>query len=132
MDYITLICEALTAGALVSLQSTASQIVKDSYKGLKKLILGKVHDKTKVENVLIEHEKKPSLMKTKLNETLNNADIDESEEIIQMANKILALTNSHQSNSDKFNIELNNSNGIAIGDNLKVTMNFNKKETKRR
>jgi len=59
MEPVTVIAGALVAGAAAGLKSTAEQAVKDSYAGLKRLILDRCGHKADVAQAVAVMESKP-------------------------------------------------------------------------
>ncbi|SRR6266567_2038438 len=125
MDPVTLILTALTAGAVAGIKDTAGASIKDAYNGLKALIQYKFAGKPAAELALVEHEKKPDVWKTPLEEELKEAGIDQDQEIIAAAQKLMTLVQPQQAAMGKYNVQIvGNVQGYAQGDYQRVTMNF--------
>ena len=125
MDPITLILTALVSGATASVKDTASQLVKDTYNGLKTLIHNKLAGKPTAEIALAEYEKKPDVWKAPLAEGLKEADIVQDKAIIEAAQKLMTLIQPQQAAQGKYNVQITgNVEGFVQGDYAKVKMTF--------
>lgn len=129
MEPITLILTALVTGATAGVSATATEAVKDTYQGLKKLIKRKFEKKkeSEVEKALAKYEENPQLYENLLKEALVKTDADKDEEIVQAAQKLMTLVNPQQAAQGKFNVQITGGNvqGFIQGDNANVKMNFN-------
>ena len=85
MDPITLILTALGAGA----QSVVSDVIKDTYTGLKTLIQRKFAGKASAEVALTEHETDPQTWQAPLKKALIQEHLDQDTEILQAAQALL-------------------------------------------
>lgn len=125
MDPITLILTALTVGASDSVKDTATQVVKDSYNGLKALIKNKFTGRPAAETALAEHEKRPDVWKVPLEEELKETGIDQDQEIIAAAQRLMTLIQPQQAAKGKYNTQITgNIQGYIQGDYQQVIMNF--------
>jgi ABC-type dipeptide/oligopeptide/nickel transport system ATPase component len=125
IEPISLIIEALITGA----KAVASSSVQDAYKGLKSLIQGKFAGKQKAEMVLAEHEKAPEVWKEPLKSVLLETAADKDEEILQLAQKLMAMANPQQAAIGKYNLQISGGKvqGVVIGDQGQVTLTFSDK-----
>ena len=125
MDALSLILAALATGAAASVKDTASELVKDSYSGLKALIQRKFASKSKAERVLIEYEEDPETYEKPLKKALIEEHIDQEGEIIAAARNLMTLAQPQQAAMGKYNVQIvGNVQGYAQGDYQQVTMNF--------
>jgi len=130
MDPITLILNALGAGALAGGQSIASDAIKDAYAGLKTRLQQKFAGKPKDEIALIEYETDPTICEAPLKKALKQAQVDQDEEIIDIAQRMMILVRPQQVASGKYNVQITgNVQGLAHGHNQQVTMNFGNSQT---
>lgn len=128
MDPITLLLTALTAGATFVGKETVSAAIEDAYHGLKARILRKLANKPDAESVLAKHEEKPEVWEAPLKDALTEAAVDQDEEIIKAAQKLMALVNPQQAAMGKYNVQIaGNIQGFVQGDNAQVTMTFGDK-----
>jgi hypothetical protein len=117
MDPVTLILTALAAGAAASAKDTASEAIKDAYSGLKGLILRKFAGKSAAEVALVQHEKKPHIWKSPLEEEIKETRLDQDEEIILAAQRLMTLVQPQQAAMGKYNVQVTgNVQGINQGD----------------
>ncbi|SRR5258708_24413539 len=125
MDTITFILTALTAGAAAGAKDTASVAVKDAYSGLKELIQRRFAGNPIAEMALTEHEKKPDIWRTPLEEGIKETRIDQDKEVIEAAQRLMFLIQPQQAAMGKYNLQITgNVQGFAQGDYQQVTMNF--------
>jgi hypothetical protein len=125
MNPIDLILAALATGALTSIQATASEAIKDSYKGLKRLILQRFAANTDAAATLTKYEKQPEVWKAPLENELRQAGADQDETIVKAAQHLMILVYPQQAITGKFSVQITgNIQGYAQGDNQNVTMNF--------
>jgi hypothetical protein len=74
---------------------------------------------------LMEHEKKPDVWKAPLKEGLEETGVDQDQEVIAAAQKLMTLVQPQQASMGKYNIQITgNIQGYAQGDYQQVTMNF--------
>jgi hypothetical protein len=132
MDPVAIILTALTTGAAAAGQAVASDAIKDSYTGLKALIQRKFADKPKAELVLTEYESEPETWETPLKKALVEAHVEQEQEILEAAHRVLNLVQSQQTALSKISLQITgNVQGIAQGDHQQVTMNFDHKPKKK-
>jgi hypothetical protein len=124
MDPISLILSALVAGAAASVQSTTSDAVKDAYVGLKTLIRRKFAGKTNAEAMLAEHEDDPETYTLPLKKALLQEHVDEDEEIIKEAQRLMTLVQPQQAAIGKFNVQITHAQGVIQGDHAQQTNYF--------
>ena len=127
MDQVSFILAALASGATVGLKDSASMALKDSYNGLKTLIQHKFAGKSKSETALSLYVDDPLTYEKLLREALEEVRIEQDQEIIEAAQRLLALTQPQQNSTGKYNIQITgNVQGFAHGgDYQRVDMHFN-------
>jgi hypothetical protein len=108
---------ALSAGLAVGTTETTSNAIKDSYQALKKRLLERTR-KEDVQSALTELERKPS-----------SIDGDAEKELLSLANELLRKIETSGQWS-KYNISIQNTQGVIIGDNAQVQQLFNSSEHK--
>lgn len=122
---ITLILTALTTGAAASVKETASAAVKDTYSGLKSLLQRRFEGKPKAQAALENHEEDPENYEKPLAKVLADAYIDQDQEILDVAQHLMALIHPQQVGMGKYNIQITgNVQGYAQGDHQQVNMHF--------
>jgi hypothetical protein len=125
MDTITLILTALMVGAAATTKEKASIVAQDAYYGLKALIRRKFEGKTAAVIALIEYEKEPEIWKAPLEKELKETGSGEDQEIIAVAQKLLALIQPEQAAMGKYNVKITgNVQSIVMGDKQQVTTSF--------
>lgn len=120
MDPITLLLAALAAGAAAATKDMASQALKDSYAGLKGLILKRFAGRQAAETALAEYEKDEETWKLPLQKSLTEVGADRDEAILQRAQDLLKQINPQQASQGKYNINIGEAKGNAFGDNAQV------------
>jgi hypothetical protein len=110
MEPEMLIIAALAAGVT----ETGKLAVKDAYESLKSLILKRFADKnvSEGEMVMERHQEKPGTWEEPLKELLVEAEVTKSNEIIEAAQKLMAIAKPQQTQMGKFNIQGQN---VTIG-----------------
>jgi len=106
MDTLTLVITALTTGSAASVRDTASEALKDAYTGLRTLILQKFAGKAAAEIALAQHEVKPDVWRTPLEEELREAEISRDENIIKAAQWVMTLIQPQQAVQGKFDVQI--------------------------
>jgi len=106
MDTVTLVITALSTGSAASVKDTASESLKDAYVGLKALIQQKFAGKAPAEIALAQHEAKPDVWRTPLEEELREAEIFRDENIIKAAQWIMTLIQPQQAVHGKFDVQV--------------------------
>ena len=125
MDPLTLILTALTTGAAAGSQALASDAIKDAYAGLKRLIQRKFADKSSAELALNEYVTDPKTWEGPLRKALIQMQVDQDENIIETAQKVMTLIQPQQAAMGKYNVQITgNVQGYAQGDYQQVIMNF--------
>jgi hypothetical protein len=126
MDQVSLILTALASGATAGLKDSTSIALKDSYNGLKTLIQHKFTGKSKSETALSLYVDDPLTNEKPLREALEEVQVEQDQEIIEAAQRLLALTQPQQTSTGKYNIQITgNVQGYAQGDYQRVDMHFN-------
>lgn len=124
MEPTALIVSALVAGAATALKETASQAVKDAYTGLRALIQKHFAGKLEAEMALAQHEKKPEVWEAPLKDALAETGTDKDEAILQAAEKLLKLVQPQQVGTGKYSVQIDEAQGVVIGDQAHVEMTF--------
>jgi len=106
MDTVTLVITALSTGSAASVKDTASESLKDAYAGLKALIQQKFAGKASAEIALAQHEAKPDIWRTPLEEELRGAEIFRDENIIKAAQWVMTLIQPQQAVHGKFDVQV--------------------------
>lgn len=131
MEPITVLSCALLAGAAVGVEATAEQAIKDSYEGLKTMLIyawkkkTDSSDESNEANYLLESfEKDPEVFEAPLVKKISE-NVDLTDEIILKAQELLRLTDSEGYSSGKYNINISDAKGVQVGDNNVQHNTFN-------
>jgi hypothetical protein len=103
-DAVTVITQALAAGAAAGFKDTAAKAVKDTYAGLRKLITERYQD---VDVSAVEKRPDSEHKRASLAEDLQQAGADRDAELLEAARQVLATVNTHAADT-----------GLAIGVDL--------------
>ncbi len=103
MDPVTVIVTALSAGAGVA---AATEAVKDSYAGLKALVLRRIKDSPAGEVALVEHAKDPQTWSAPLVKTLAASGADQDQDVIAAAQRLLQLADPAGANAGRYAINI--------------------------
>ena len=129
MDAVSLILTALSAGVAAGGQSVVSEAIKDAYNELKTLIERKVIGKPSTELAFTEFETDPETWKAPLKKGLLNIQVDQDNDIIEAAQKLMAQVDPKQAAAGRYNVQVTgNVQGLAQGDYQQVTINFGDKQ----
>jgi hypothetical protein len=124
MDPVSIILAALTSGASAAAKDTASQAIKDTYAGLKKLVLKRFEKKPQAAMALEEYEKDEDTWKKPLQKALVEVEADKDEVIVRQSQQVLKLVSPRQAAQGKFNVQIGEGKGIIIGDYAQVEQHF--------
>jgi hypothetical protein len=124
MDPISLIVAALAAGASAAVKDTAGQAVKDAYSGLKALVKRKLGSSQMAQEVIERHEQAPEVWEKPLEDELGRAGLADDEEVIRLAQELLAKQDPGGAAAGKYNVTISGGKGITVGDHAHVEMTF--------
>ncbi|MTJ48803.1 hypothetical protein [Dolichospermum sp. UHCC 0259] len=115
MEPISLILTALIAGATAATKDTASEAVKDAYKGLKALIKKKFAEQGKDDpsTIIEKFEKKPEVTKPLLEDELKEAGLEKDEEILKAAEAVMTKKDPEGASTGKY--DLRGAKAVQIG-----------------
>lgn len=116
MDPVSLIVAALAAGAVAGTQNTATEVIKDAYSGLKALVGSRLRGHPAGEVALEQHSVKPEQWGEALEAELVEARADQDPAVIEAALRLMGLVDPAGSESEKYRVDLRNSQGIQFGD----------------
>lgn len=116
MDVISVIVAALTAGAAVGVKDTASSAVKDAYARLRTLAVRRLGRSPRGELVLTGHAEDPQTWEKPLTTELAAANAATDHELIAAAQALLGLVDEIGSQSGKYRVRVEDSQGVYIGD----------------
>ncbi|MGF1508392.1 MAG: hypothetical protein ACFB9M_02695 [Myxococcota bacterium] len=115
MDPVSVIVSAVVAGAAAALESTADNVIKDAYEGLKGLIKKKF---SKVDVEQIETAPESPARKALLQEEVKQVAMAEDAEVVEAAKALLEkLNTSNQEALQKIGLDLQD---FEAGGNLRV------------
>ncbi len=129
MEPVSLIVGALTAGAAMAAQQVGKTAVKDSYEGLKKLIVNRFQkEKNNTGEMAVEQfEAKPEIWEAPLKDALVETNANQDDAIIKAAQDLMALIEPKQAAMGKFNVQAQNIQGMVQADKIdNLTQNFGK------
>jgi len=116
VDPISVVMEALTAGALSGARDVASRSVKDSYDRLKSLLRTRFGGRVAAETALDEHEQDPKSWGSALRSELLRSGVDRDQRVVEQAQALLYIIGPGSSGSgDTFNVDNRGSKGQQFG-----------------
>jgi hypothetical protein len=124
MDPTTLILTALATGASVAAKDTASDIIKDTYQGLKTLIQRKFAGKPVAQELVEKHEQQPEEVKAALGREISENKISDDAEVLTKARELLELQDPEGVKAGKYQINIHNSQGVIGHSQGPVHMDF--------
>jgi len=126
MDPVTLVVSALLGGLTAGLTDTAKAATKDLYDALKARLMKKAETNEDAQDAIAKIEKQPDSKARQelLKEELGKLSLDNDEELIKLAKSLLEVLKEIEGKPGKYTIDIQNSQGIVVGDNADVTQNF--------
>jgi hypothetical protein len=116
VDPVTLIVTALAAGAAEALKDGMADAVKGAYGRLKALVAGRFAGRPKAELVLAEHEAAPQTWQAPLAAELTAAGADADADLVAAAQALMSLVDAAGSQSGKYTVTIEGSQGVQVGD----------------
>lgn len=125
MEPVSLIVGALAAGALKGAGESATEAVKDAYRGLKSAVAARFADKPTAEVVLAAHAEDPDTYDKPLAKELTTAGVDTDPRIVALAQELMALLDQAGATAGKYRVDLTGAQGVQVGDRNTQTNTFN-------
>ena len=122
VDPVSLVEVALTAGAAAGVKDVASVAVTDAYAGLKAKVKQRFAGRPAAELVLAEHEADPRAWKGPLAAELATTGVDD--EMVAAAQALMTLIDEAGSQTGKYAVTVQDSQGVQIGDHNTQTNTF--------
>jgi len=132
MDPVTIVVSALVAGLITGTTEMAKTAVIDIYESLKKSLSNKTEGNDDARAALVAIEKKPEseARQNVLKEELAKLNLEKDAELIQLAKSILEHLDHAGAQAGKYNITIQNAQGVVIGDRNKIKQSFTSKSEK--
>lgn len=124
MDPVSVVVAALVAGAVAGAQSTATEVVKDAYAGLKALVRRCFAGRASGEVVLENLEDHPEAWRGALQAELVEADVAGDPAVVRAAQQVLALLDPEGCRAGKYQVDARGAQGVQIGDQTTMTNTF--------
>jgi hypothetical protein len=125
MDPITLIITALASGVAAAIQEASGDAIKNAYQGLKNLVRRRLTGNSAAEVALEKHAEKPEVWEAPLKDALSEAGADQDKEIVEAAQRLMALIDPEQAAAGRFNTKVSgNVQGWVQGNHARVDMRF--------
>ena len=126
MDPVTLIVSALVGGLAAGLTDTAQAATKDIYDALKARLMKKAEKNEDAKDAIVKVEKQPDSKARHelLKEELGKMEFDQDDELLKLAQSLLNALKESGGKGRKYNVDIQDSQGIVVGDNADVTQNF--------
>jgi hypothetical protein len=124
MDPISLIVDALAAGAASGLKDAATSAVKDAYARLRDLVRGRVAGRHIAETALAEYDKAPEVWVAPLSAQLVEVGAHTDVKIIEAAQRVMALVDEVGTTAGKYLVDVRGAQGVQVGDRNTQTNTF--------
>jgi len=126
MDPVTVVVSALLGGLTAGLTDTAKAATKDLYDALKARLMKKAETNEDVQDAIAKIEKQPDSKARQelLKEELGKLSLENDNELLKLAQSLLEVLKETEGKSGKYTVDIQNSQGIVVGDNADVTQNF--------
>jgi primosomal replication protein N len=133
MDPVSLIVSALIGGLTAGLTDTAKAATKDMYDALKARLMKKAEANEDAQDAIAKIEKQPDSKARQelLKEELAKLPLDKDEELLRLAQSLLNALKESGDRAGKYNVDVQNSQGIVVGDNANVNQNFGDTDRKK-
>ena len=117
MDPVSLILEALAAGAVAAVKETAGNAIKDGYAALKAAIKNAwTGSDDSAEVLLNEYENDPEIYQTPIETKLRQQGLDKNDEIIAKADALMKQVDPEGHAAGKYVLTIANSGNLQVGD----------------
>ena len=124
MDPITLIVMALGAGLGSALQDETKGAVKAAYERLRNLVRKRLDGHPDGELALDRHEKAPQKWESVLKDELAEVGAEHDVELTKAAQELMDLVDAAGSRAGKYNVKIQNAQGVQVGDRNTQTNTF--------
>ena len=134
MDPVTLVVSALLGGLTAGLTHTAKAGIKDMYDAFRSRLMKKTEKNEDAQDAIAKVEKQPNSKARQelLKEELGKLELDKDDELLKLAQSLLELLKESGGKTGKYDVDIQNSQGIVVGDNANVTQNFGKVNEKKK
>jgi outer membrane protein assembly factor BamB/primosomal replication protein N len=126
MDPVTLVVSALLGGLAAGLTDTAKAATKDMYDALKARLMKKAEANEDAQDAIAKVEKQPESKARQelLKEELGKLPLENDEDLLKLAQSLLDALKEPGDKAGKYNVDIQKSQGIVVGDHSNVTQNF--------
>ncbi len=133
MDPVALIVSALIGGLTTGLTDTAKAATKDMYDALKARLMKKAEKNEDAQDAIAKIEKQPESKARQelLKVELGKLSLDNDQELLKLAQSLLDILKESGDKAGKYKVDIQNSQGIVVGDNSNVTQNFGDTDRKK-
>lgn len=127
MDPVTLIGEALLAGAATGSADVAAGAIRDTYTSLRDLVRRRSAGNVEAEVALDGHETDPEQWQSRLVAALAETDAGRDAETVAAAQRLMALLDPTGTRNGKYIIDLRKAKGVQVGDsNVQINRFFSR------
>ena len=117
MDPISLILEALAAGAVAALKDTAGKAIKDGYVALKTAITEAWSTSDNTAEVLLkEYENDPETYQKPIKTKIKEQGLDQNDDILALAKALMKQVDPAGHATGKYQVTITNSKNVQVGD----------------
>jgi hypothetical protein len=126
MEPVSLITTALAAGAKAAIGDEVRASVKVAYTRLRTLAIERLGGDPAGEYIVGRHERAPDTWQTPLAAELTEAGAGQDTDLVDAAQKLMALLDTRGFRSGRYVINVSGAQGVQIGDNNTQTNNFSR------
>lgn len=116
VDPVSLIVEALTAGAGAGLTEAASSGVQEAYQGLRDRLRRQFAGKQSAELVLAQYDQDPQTWEQPLRQAVASTGTAKDEDVLQAAQRLLSLLDAAGAAAGKYRVDASQAQGVQAGD----------------
>ena len=116
MEPVSLLLAALAAGVGAGVQDIAGSAVRDAYAKLREVLRRRFAGRPAAEEALAEHEKDPKAYEPLLRKYVTETGADRDAEVLELAERVLALADSAGSAAGKYRVDAAHAQGVQVGD----------------
>lgn len=128
MEPVSIIVAALVSGAAAAAKETGAEAINDAYQGLKKLFIRQwkkaTDDEAKAEFLIQGLETNPEAIEQYVRDEVQKTMPDPDSDLLVHAQKLCELLEQNGHNVAKYNVKVEGSQGVAVGDGITQNNNF--------
>lgn len=125
MDPVSLVLNALAAGAAQGVAGSVSDAITSAYTKLKQLVNAKLSGNKSAEVALSEYPTDPETWQAPLSKALTTSGVSADHLVIEAAQRLMALLDPTGTEQGKYQVDLRGAQGVQVGDGNQQYNTFN-------